>query len=568
MAEPTLTDRDLASVQEARRLAQRAKQAAPRLAELTQAQIDAIVDAMAAAVRPHAEALARLAVEETTFGVVADKTQKNLFSADRVYQFIKPMRTVGVVGRDESRKLIEIAEPFGVVAAIVPSTNPTSTAIYKILIAIKARCPIVLSPHPSASRCIIRSAEIMAAAAAAAGAPDGAISWLTGATLEGTQELMKHRDVAVILATGGMGLVRAAYSAGKPAYGVGPGNAPCYIEQSADLAKAVSDILLGKAFDNGVLCSSPNSVVVDRAVAGEVRRLFTEQGGHFLNAADADKLAAALVTPQRLPNPKLVGKSAKYIAEQVGLKIPPNTRVLLAELKGVGRDYPLSIEKLCPVLSYYEVADWREGCERCIQILRYGGMGHTMSVHSRNDDVILQFGLKKPAFRIVVNTPTTHGSIGLTTGLDPAMTLGCGGWGGNITSDNITPRHLLNIKRLAYELRPATTNAAPSATGAAASSSTASSLPRVAAAPMATGVDARSMAGQVEAVLGQSAARASSPADAGSQAVVDFVCEEDVRQAIRLGRTIAIGERTIITPAARDLAATGRVFVTAVWPRS
>src|SRR5262245_6157916 len=359
MAEPALTDKDLASVQEARRLAQRARQAAPRLAEMTQAQIDALVDAMAAAVRPHAEALARLAVEETGFGVVADKVQKNLFSTDQVYQFIKPMKTVGVVGRDESRKLVEIAEPFGVVAAIVPSTNPTSTAIYKILIAIKARCPIVLSPHPSAARCIIRSAEIMAAAASSAGAPEGAIAWLTGATLEGTQELMKHRDVAVILATGGMGLVRAAYSAGKPAYGVGPGNAPCYIEQSADLTKAVSDILLGKAFDNGVLCSSPNSIVVDRAVADVVRRLITQQGGCFLRPGDADKLAAALVTPQRLPNPKLVGKSAKVIAEQLGLQIPPDTRVLLAELKGVGRDYPLSIEKLCPVLSYYEVADWR-----------------------------------------------------------------------------------------------------------------------------------------------------------------------------------------------------------------
>ena len=562
MAEPALTDKDLASVQEARRLAQRAKQAAPRLAELTQAQIDAIVDSMAAAVRPHVESLAKLAVEETGFGVVADKVQKNLFSTEQVYQFIRPMKTVGVVGRDESRKLVEIAEPFGVVAAIVPSTNPTSTAIYKILIALKARCPIVLSPHPSASRCIIRSAELMAAAATAAGAPEGSISWLTGATLEGTQELMKHRDVSVILATGGMGLVRAAYSAGKPAYGVGPGNAPCYIEQSADVAKAVSDILLGKAFDNGVLCSSPNSMVVDRGVADEVRRQIAQQGGHFLNAAEADKLAALLVTPQRLPNPKLVGKSAAYIAEQLGVRVPAGTRVLLAELKGVGRDYPLSIEKLCPVLSYFEVADWKEGCERCIQILRYGGMGHTMSIHSRNDDVILQFGLKKPAFRIVVNTPTTHGSIGLTTGLDPAMTLGCGGWGGNITSDNITPRHLLNIKRLAYEMRPATTNARPAAAPA---------LPRVATAPPAPGVDDQAMARQVETVLGKPAASAVGTASASSQAsqaVVDFVCEEDVRQAIKLGRTIVIGDRTIITPAARDLASTGRVFVSAGWPRA
>jgi acetaldehyde dehydrogenase (acetylating) len=569
MADQALTDRDLASAQEARRLAQRAKQAAPHLAELTQEQIDRIVDAMVTAVRPHAEALARLAVEETGFGVVADKIQKNLFACDRVYEFIRPMRTVGVVSRDETRKVVEIAEPFGVVAAIVPSTNPTSTAIYKILIALKARCPIVISPHPSAARCITRVAEIMAQAAAAAGAPDGAINWMTTVSLEGTQELMKHRDVAVILATGGMGLVRAAYSAGKPAYGVGPGNAPCYIEQSADLAKAAADIVTGKAFDNGVLCSSPNSVVVDRAVAGEVRRQFVAQGAHFLSPADIDRLAVALVTPQRLPNPKFVGKSATFIAEQIGVRVPPETRVLIAELKGVGRDFPLSIEKLCPVLSYYEVADWREGCERCIQILRYGGMGHTMSIHSRNEDVILQFGLKKPAFRIVVNTPTTHGSIGLTTGLDPAMTLGCGGWGGNSTSDNITPRHLLNLKRLAYEVRPAAQSGATAASVSMArpTRSADAELPRAPVAPAQLGVDQRTMAQQVEAVLGKQMT-ATPAATTPSQAIVDFVCEEDVRQAIRLGRTILVGERTIITPAARDLANPHRILVQAAWPRA
>ena len=295
----------------------------------------------------------------------------------------------------------------------------------------------------------------MAEAAHRAGAPAGSIGWMKTVTLEGTQELMKHRDVAVILATGGMGLVRAAYSAGKPAYGVGPGNAPCYIEGSADLDKAASDIVLGKTFDHGVLCSSPNSVVVDESVADESRRRFEARGAYFLNQAEMDLLAKVLVTPQRLPNPALVGKSALFIAGKAGIAAPPGTTVLIAPLTGVGRDYPLSIEKLCPVLSWYVVKDWREGCERCIQILRYGGMGHTMSIHSKNDDVILQFGLKKPAFRICVNTPTTHGSIGLTTGLDPAMTLGCGGWGGNITSDNISPKHLLNIKRLAYEVRPA-----------------------------------------------------------------------------------------------------------------
>jgi acetaldehyde dehydrogenase (acetylating) len=563
-----LTDRDLASVQEARRLATRAKQAAPALAEFTQAQIDRLVEVMASAARSHAEEFAKLAVEETGFGVVADKVQKNLFASDRVFEFIRSIKTVGVVRRDEERNVVEIAEPFGVVAAIVPSTNPTSTAIYKLLISIKARCPVVLSPHPSAARAITRVAEVMNAAAVGAGLPDGAINWMETVSLEGTQELMRHRDVAVILATGGMGLVRAAYSAGKPAYGVGPGNAPCFIERSADVAKAANDILTGKAFDNGVLCSSPNSVVVERAVGEEAKRQFEQQGGYFLRPAESAALAKLLVTPQRLPNPKLVGKSALFIAKELGLTVPANTRALLAPLDGVGRDYPLSIEKLCPVLSYYLVEGWREGCERCKQILRYGGMGHTMSIHSQNEAVILEFGLKKPAFRICVNTPTTHGSIGLTTGLDPAMTLGCGGFGGNITSDNITPRHLLNIKRLAYELRPASTgraSSAPAPDAAVAPASAASPepprLPQVPKAAVEQGVSAQAVRAQVTALTGSAA-----PDSPGSRPV-DFVCEEDVRLAIKAGQRIAIHGRTIVTPAARDLADAHKVLVEPGWPR-
>jgi acetaldehyde dehydrogenase (acetylating) len=562
MAQATApADRDQTSIDEARRLAQRAKQSAPTLAEFSQVQIDRIVAAMADAARAQAEAFARLAVEETGFGVVADKIQKNRFASDRVYEFIRPMKTVGVIRRDEERKVVEIAEPFGVVAAIVPSTNPTSTAIYKILIALKARCPIVLSPHPSAARAITSVAEVMAEAARGAGAPEGAISWMQHVSLGGTQELMKHRDVAVILATGGLGLVRAAYSAGKPAYGVGPGNAPCFIERSADLAKAARDIVIGKSFDNGVLCSSPNSVVVEGVVADEIRRQLVANGAHFLSPAEAETLAARLVTPQRLPNPKLVGKSARVIADQAGIPVPADTRVLIAELKGVGRDFPLSIEKLCPVLSYYVVSDWREGCERCIQILRYGGMGHTMSIHSNNEAVILEFGLKKPAFRIVVNTPTTHGSIGLTTGLDPAMTLGCGGYGGNITSDNISPRHLLNIKRLAYELRPAASGPGPDPTPVA--------LPRRQSEPVSHEVSVAAVQQQVASIVGPAAPAPVPPlagAPAGAPQPVPFVCEEDVRQAIKQQRTILVGERTIVTPAARDLANAHRVFVEAGWP--
>ena len=584
-------ERDLVSIQEARTLATAAARAQLELAELSQERIDAIVDAMAAAVRPQADTLARLAVEETGYGVVADKIQKTLFAADRVYEFIRPMKTVGVVRRLDDLKIIEIAEPFGVVAAIVPSTNPTSTAAYKILIALKARCAIVLSPHPSAVRCITRTAEIMYEAARRAGAPEGCISWMTTVSLGGTQELMKHRNVAVILATGGLGLVRAAYSAGKPAYGVGPGNAPAYIERTADLKKAVADIITGKTFDNGVLCSSENAVVVDEAVAGEVKREFVAQGGHFLSAPEADAVAKALVSPQRLPNPALVGKSAPVVAGKSGFSVPAHTRVLLAPLDGVGRDYPLSIEKLCPVLAFYVVKDWREGCERCKEILRYGGTGHTMSIHSRNDDIVLEFGLHKPAFRICVNTPTTLGSIGMTTGLDPAMTLGCGGYGGNITSDNISPRHLLNIKRVAYEIRPARAAKAV-ATPAVPARPT---LPRAPAVPVAEGISAASLASRIDAFLatrglaspardgepppaaptapagphvngangahGANGANDANDATDAERRPVDFVCEEDVRAALAERRTILIGERTIVTPSARDLGEARRVFV-------
>jgi acetaldehyde dehydrogenase (acetylating) len=375
-----------------------------------------------------------------------------------------------------------------------------------------------------------------------------------------------------------MGLVRAAYSAGKPAYGVGPGNAPCYIERSADLPKAARDIMIGKTFDNGLLCSSPNSVVVDEAVAEEARRQFQTLGAHFLSDTEGDAVARVLVTAQRLPNPELVGKPASLIADKAGLKVPAGTKVLIATLKGVGRDYPLSIEKLCPVLSWYVVSDWRQGCERCIEILRYGGMGHTMAIHSQNEQVILEFGLKKPAFRIVVNTPTTHGSVGLSTGLDPAMTLGCGGYGGNITSDNISPRHLLNIKRLAYEVIPVVSRwDRPTAT---ATQARPYELPSAPPRPAHAGISADALTRRIDDFLGSRGYRSrggvgveseqgGSGVRAGSEPVasapLDFVCEEDVRLAIQAGRKLIISERAIVTPAARDLGEQHRVFSFSSW---
>ena len=608
---PPRIDSDLDSIREARQLARRARAAQTRLAELTQEQVDRIVGAAAQAAAAQAAPLARMAVEETGYGNEADKVRKNLFAAETIHRFIEPMRTVGVIRRLEAARVVEIAEPFGVVAAVVPSTNPTSTAIYKILVCLKARCAVVLSPHPAAARCVRRVAEVMIAAAGEAGMPDDAVTCMTTVTLEGTQELMRRREVALILATGGLGLVRAAYSAGKPAYGVGPGNAPAYIERTADLPKAVADVITGKTFDNGLLCSSENSVVVDEAVAGEVRREFERQGGYSLNASEAHRLAAALVTADRLPSPELVGRTAAEIAARTGIDAPAGTRVLIAPLEGVGRDHPLSIEKLCPVLSFYVVADWREGCERCMEILRYGGMGHTMAIHSQDEQVVLEFGLRKPAFRIVVNTPTTLGSIGMTTGLDPSMTLGCGGHGGNITSDNITPRHLLNVKRLAWELRPAhrpspqpatiapPPGAAPrrgggrldpellsrridefltqrgvSATSAPGGAAPISPVATAAAgphggAPTAPGGSTAAAparppaAGAAPAEPTPTAPPTPPPAPAGpveNAGPVDFVCEDDVRQAVEAGRRIAVHDRTIITPAARDLGERRRIF--------
>ena len=571
-------------VKEAAELAVLAAAAQPKLAALSQDVIDTIVAGMASVAKQHADELATAAVKETRYGVQADKVRKNLFAAETIYEFIRPMKTVGVVRRLKVERVIEIAEPFGVVAAVIPSTNPTSTTIYKLLIAMKARCAIVLSPHPAAVNCITRTAELLAEAASKAGAPDGAINWMTEVSLEGTQALMTSREVSVILATGGMGLVRAAYSAGKPAYGVGPGNAPAYIERSADISNAVQDILEGKTFDNGLLCSSENSVVVDAVIADDVKKEFDTQGGCFLSDRDTEHLTKALITKQRLPNPELVGRSAVEIAQRVGIDVPVGTRALIAPLDGVGRDYPLSIEKLCPVLSFYVVQDWREGCERCQEILRYGGMGHTMSIHSSDDDIILEFGLKKPAFRVVVNTPTTLGSIGMTTGLDPSMTLGCGGYGGNITSDNISPRHLLNIKRLAYDIRPAR------------DAGQKDEMPLLSAKPHAETpkLDPRLIAERIESFLASRGLHASDdthdvasvpfdvsktattatsivqPSDGAEKTATDtieklepveFVAEEDVRRALQSSQQIVINERTIVTPAANDLAAEHEVFV-------
>jgi acetaldehyde dehydrogenase (acetylating) len=444
-------DKDLVSVQQARDLVEAAHRAQVQLARFDQAKIDRICEAMSRAALKESARLGALAVEETGFGVADDKREKNRFAAEDVWNAFRNMRTVGVVS--ESKDVVEIASPRGVVAGVIPSTNPTSTAIFKILIAIKARNAIVLSPHPSAAKCINESARVMREAGVKEGLPADAIGCMTSATIEGTEALMKHKQTAIILATGGIGLVRAAYSSGKPAFGVGPGNVPVFVERTADVPIAVQNILTGKTFDNGTICASEQAVVADAPVARQVREEFARQGGHFLSAAEAEQLARVVATPQRSLNPAIVGRSVEVIAKMAGLNVPPGTRCLMVDVAGVGREHPLSMEKLSPILAFYVEDGVERGAARCFEILSYGGMGHTAGVHTRSREVAIAYGREMPASRVVVNTPTTHGAIGFSTALPPSMTLGCGSWGGNVTSDNISPLHLMDIKRVAFETR-------------------------------------------------------------------------------------------------------------------
>ena len=365
---------------------------------------------MAKAALRESPRVAALAVEETGYGVAADKEVKNRFAAEDVWNYFKHLRTVGVVS--ETRDVVEIASPRGVVAGIIPSTNPTSTAIFKILIAIKSRNAIVLSPHPSAARCINETVKAMREAGVKEGLPADAISCMTTATIEGTEALMKHKMTAVILATGGIGLVRAAYSSGKPAFGVGPGNVPVFIERTADVPKAVQDILTGKCFDNGTICASEQAIVVDAPIEMAVREQFKLQGAHFVSQSEADQLAKIVATSQRSLNPAIVGRSVEVITKMAGITAPPGTRCLLADVGGVGRDFPLSMEKLSPILAFYVEDGLERGAARCNEILHYGGMGHTAGIHTRSREAAVRYGSEMPASRITVNTPTTHGAIG------------------------------------------------------------------------------------------------------------------------------------------------------------
>jgi acetaldehyde dehydrogenase (acetylating) len=460
----SLRDRDLISIQEARELTARAAAAQKKFSTFSQEQVDAIVEACAKAAADNVEPLARAAVEETGFGNVPDKIIKNTLAAVNVPRAIRGMRTVGILREDREKGIVEVASPVGVVAAVIPTTNPTSTAIYKTLISIKAQNSIVLSPHPSAINCICRTATLLDRAALAAGAPEGLINCMSHTTIEGTRELMRQQAVGVILATGGTGLVRAAYSSGKPAYGVGPGNVPAFIERTADVRKAIADIIAGTTFDYGTICSSEQAIVVEEPVRELALDECRRQGAYFLSPVEAEIVGKLVMQPgTHVPNPKIVGRPATTIASMAGLNVPPSTRVLIARLEPeqVGREFPLSAEKLSPILAFYATPNSAAGIALCRRLLEFGGLGHTCSIHSQNRAAILEFGKSMPAFRVVVNSSSVHGSIGYSTNLFPAMTLGCGAPGGNITSDNIGPQHLMNVKRIAWESRAVEHRAIP-----------------------------------------------------------------------------------------------------------
>lgn len=439
-----------------REVVQQAKEAQLKFLSYTQKQIDQMVKHVAYAAYEQSEYLASMAVQETNMGVVAHKKIKNELASLGVYESIKDEKTVGIIREIPQKKIIEIAYPYGVIAGVTPTTNPTSTAIYKVLISLKSQNAIVLSPHPSAVKCTVEALNICNQAAIKAGAPEGLIGWINDPSLNTTSELMKHKDINLILATGGSSLVRAAYSSGKPAYGVGPGNVPVYVEKSANIKKAVKAIMESKTFDHGTICATEQAIVVDKEIKDLVVEELKQNGAYFVSASEKSKLEKVISPEKGRLNPKIVGRSAKKISEMAGISVPASTRLLIAEEKRIGKEFPLSLEKLSPIFAFYTAREEQEAEQICTELLNLGGRGHSFSIHTNDKKVVERFGLAMPVSRILVNTLASIGAAGATTGLKPSLTLGCGSYGGNITSDNISAKHLINLKRVAYGIKAVT----------------------------------------------------------------------------------------------------------------
>ena len=444
-------DKDLTARQEARALAKEAYHAAQQLVRFSQEQLDNIVEAVAKAFAAEAVLLASLAVKETGFGNVEDKTTKNLFASNRVAEAVRDMKTVGILKECPEKKLWEVGVPVGVIAAIVPSTNPTSTVCYKALIALKAGNAIVFSPHPKALVCTMKAVQIVARAVEAAGAPKGSVSCLSIPSLDGCKELMGAKEVRLILATGGPAMVRSAYSSGKPAIGVGAGNGPAYIHHSADISHALQCIRESKTFDNGTVCASEQSIIVEKTMEETLRTEAKKLGFYFMNEDEAGRLAKLLFRPNGALNPEIVGKTAIFLAEKAGFRVPSDTKVLVAREQEAGPTRPYSMEKLCPVLAFFVEENEDAVLSKAMEVLKHEGSGHTFAIHAKDEAVIRKFGLQIPVSRFLVNTPAALGGIGASTGLFPALTLGCGAVGGSSSSNNISPLDLINVRRIAWD---------------------------------------------------------------------------------------------------------------------
>ena len=443
-------DKDLMARQEARVAAMKAREAQHILADMSQEQLDTIVEAIAKAFSREAAMLADLAVRETGFGNVEDKIIKNRFASENVAEAVRGMKTVGILREVPGKKLWEIGVPVGVIAGIVPSTNPTSTVCYKAMVALKAGNPIIFSPHPKAVVCTRKAAEIVAEAAEKAGAPKGSVACLSIPSMEGCRELMGAPEVRLILATGGPAMVKAAYSSGKPAIGVGAGNGPAYIHHSADVVKALKRILKSKTFDNGTVCASEQSIIVEKPLESKVLEEGKNLGFYFMDEQEAGALGKLLFRPNGTLNPAVVGKSALHLARMAGFSVPGGTKILVAREQEAGPSRPYSMEKLCPVLAFYVMDNEDAVLKKCIEILDHEGSGHTFSMHCNDETVIRKFAAKIPVSRFLVNTPSAQGGIGASTGLFPALTLGCGAVGGSSSSNNISPLDLINIRRVAW----------------------------------------------------------------------------------------------------------------------
>lgn len=448
-----IIDHDLLSIQEARILVENAREAQKALATFPQEKLDEIVESMAEAISPYTKELAVMSSDETDYGKWQDKYIKNRFACEYVPAKLRGMRCVGIIGKDENKKIMDVGVPMGVIVSLCPATSPVSTSIYTALVAVKSGNAVVFSPHPRAKNVIAKTLDIMIQTAESCGLPEGALSYLSTVTPSGTKELMNHKSTSLIINTGVPAMLEAAYSSGKPVIYGGNGNGPAFIERTASVPQAVRDIIASKTFDNGVVAAAEQSIVVDSCIANDVRTEIEKCGGYFMSEDEAARLGEMFYFPDGTANPELVGRTAPELAKMAGFEVPAGTRVLISQQKYVSEKNPYSREKLCPVLAYYIEDDWMHACEKCIELLLSERNGHTLVIHSNDEEVIEQFALKKPVGRMLVNTPAVFGSMGATANLFPAMILGSGSAGQGITSDNVSPMNLIYVRKVGYGVR-------------------------------------------------------------------------------------------------------------------